>query len=193
MITDKTLLKTKFDQAVPYRDFVAMGEPMGHRPPWDERYSQLELTDEQAQLVKSFVRRMHVLCLTGTWCGDCALQGSAMQRIAAANPDVIDLRFIMREESHADLIVKTPINQGFRVPVTWFLAEDFEPVGWMGDRTLSRYRSMARKGLPDGGSIVLADPPADPVRQVLNEVMDEFERTQLLLRISPRMREIHGD
>ena len=193
MITDKTLLTTKFDQAVPYRDFVAMGEPMGHRPPWDERYSQLELTENQDRLVKSFVRKMHVLCLTGTWCGDCALQGSAMQRIAEANPDVIDLRFIMREESHADLIVKTPINQGFRVPVTWFLAEDFEPVGWMGDRTLSGYRSMARKGIPDGGSIVLAEPPADPVRAVLQEVLDEFERVQLLLRISPRLREIHGD
>jgi len=192
MITDKTLLTNKYEQAVPYRDFVAMGEPMGHRPPWDERYSQLELTADQDRLVKSFVRKMHVLCLTGTWCGDCALQGSAMQRIAEANPDVIDLRFIMREESHADLIVKTPINQGFRVPVTWLLAEDFEPVAWMGDRTLSRYRSMARKGVPDGDSIVLAEPPTDPVRAVLHEVLDEFERAQLLLRISPRLREIHG-
>ncbi len=192
MLMDKDLLAAKFDQALPYADFVAVGEPMGHRPPWDERYGRLELTPEQDARVKSFARKVNVLSLTGTWCGDCALQGSALQRVAEANPDKIDLRFIMREEAHADLIVKCPINQGYRVPVTWFLAEDMEPVGWFGDRTLSRYRSMARKAFP-GENIVLAEPPADPVRAVLDEVLDEFERVELLLRISPRLREVHND
>lgn len=194
MIMDRELLTRKFNEAVPYADFVARGEPEGHRPPWDQRYGQLELTDQQSALVQSFTRKMNVLCLTGTWCGDCALQGSAMQRIAEANPACIDLRFLLREDQHADLIVQAQINAGFRVPVTWFLAEDFEPVGAFGDRTLSRYRSMARKALPGGGAgVVLAEPPADPVREVLSEVLDEFERAQLVLRLSPRLREKHGD
>ena len=54
-----------------------------------------------------------------------------------------------------------------------------EPVSRIGDRTPSRYRSMARKALGDGA--VQAAPPADPVRAVLGEVLDEFERVQLLL------------
>ncbi len=193
MIADKTLLQAKFEEGLSYADFVALGEPEGHRPPWDQRYSQLELSPEQDGLVKSFTRRVNVLCLTGTWCGDCALQGSAMQRVAVAAGGVIDLRFILREDKHADLIVKAQINAGFRVPVTWFMAEDFEPVSWLGDRTLSRYRSMARKELPEEETAAFAAPPEDPVREVLAEVLDEFERVSLLLRLSTRFREKYGD
>jgi hypothetical protein len=194
MIHHKDLLQRKFDEALRYRDFVALGDADGHRPPWDERYGRLELSAEQRSLVAGFTRKINVLCLTGTWCGDCALQGSAMQRIADANPDCIDLRFILREEKHADLIVPAQLNGGFRIPVSWFMAEDFEPVSWFGDRTLSRYRSMARKaGLPPEQVAVLAEPSTDPVHEVMREMLDEFERAHLLLRLSTRFRQKYGD
>lgn len=193
MLLSAGILRPKFEQGLTYGDFVALGEPQGHRPPWDQRHGQLELEPAQRRLVESFRRQMNVLCLTGTWCGDCALQGSAMARIAEANPQVIRLRYLLRSETHADLVVKAPINAGFRVPVTWFMAEDFEPVSVFGDRTLSRYRSIARKQLPPRSANVHADPPADPVRAVLGEVLDMFERVQLLLLLSPRLRQLHGD
>jgi len=186
----EAFLRMKFEQGVDYETFVASGEPHGHRPQWDERYGRLALDERQRAVVDGFVRDMKVLCLTGTWCGDCALQGAAMQRIAEASPR-IELRFLPRSDEHADLIVPAQINAGFRVPVTWFLAEDFEPVSRFGDRTLSRYRSMARKAL--GDDFVPAPPPEDPVREVLREVLDEFERVQLLLRTSTRLRQRHGD
>lgn len=185
-------LRTTFEQGVPYEAFVASGAPEGHDGQWHTRYSQLELTADQRSLVEGFTRAMKILCITGTWCGDCALQGAAMQRIAEANP-LLNLRYVNRND-FPRLQMALPINAGYRVPVTFFMAEDFEPVARYGDRTLSRYRSMTRKALPDGGAgIVLADPPADPVREVLQEVLDEFERTQLLLRLSTRLREKHGD
>lgn len=185
-------LQAVFERGVPYQNFVASGASEGHDGQWHTRYSQLEPTGDQRSLVASFTRAMKVLCITGTWCGDCALQGSAMQRIAEANP-LVELRFVNRNE-YPRLQMALPINAGYRVPITFFMAEDFEPVSRFGDRTLSRYRSMARKALPDGGAgVVLAEPPADPVRAVLQEVLDEFERTQLLLRLSPRLREKHGD
>ncbi len=192
MLMDQTPLHTKFDQGLQYADFVALGQPEGHDHQWHQRYTQLELTPDQTALVHSFTREMNLLCLTGTWCGDCALQGSAIQRIAEAN-DKIHLRFILRCDEHADLIVKSQINAGFRVPVTWFLAEDFQPVGWFGDRTLSRYRSMARKALPPSETNHFPPPPIDPVREVLHEVLEQFERVQLLLRLSTRLRQIHND
>lgn len=191
MTQDKTLITQHFDQGLSYADFVALGEAEGHRPQWDQRYEQTALTAEQTDLIAGFTRKMHVLCLTGTWCGDCALQGAAMQRVAEANPDKIDLRFVLRSEQHAPLIVKSTINQGFRVPVTWWLAEDFEPVFSFGDRTLSRYRSMARKAL--GEASVQAAAPENPVTTVRDEVLDLFERAHLLLRLSGRLRQIHGD
>jgi hypothetical protein len=193
MLLDAEILQRKFDEAVPYAQLVAGGEPEGHRPPWDERYGQLELDAQQTALVSTFSRRMNVLCLTGTWCGDCALQGSAMARVAEASGRLIDLRFLPKHERHADLIVKAPINAGFRVPVTWLMAEDFEPVSVFGDRTLSRYRAMARKQLSPHDANVHAPPAADPVRQVLREVLGMFEQAQLLLRLSPRLRQKHGD
>jgi len=192
MIMDRDILKARFDEALSYADFVKLGEPEGHRPQWDQRYGQLELSAPQSELVRSFTRQMHILCLTGTWCGDCALQGSAMQRIAEANPASIDLRYLLRSEEQAELVVKAPINAGYRVPVTWFLAEDFEPVAWFGDRTLSRYRSIARKSLPPQETAAMPPAPADPVREVLQEVLDEFERVQLLLLLSPRLQALHG-
>lgn len=185
-------LKAVFEQGVAYPQFVASGAAEGHDGQWHTRYGQLEPTDGQRSLIAGFTRAMKVLCITGTWCGDCALQGAAMQRIAEANP-LIDLRFVNRND-YPRLQMALPINAGYRVPVTFFMAEDFEPVARFGDRTLSRYRSMARKALPEGGAgVVLAEPPGDPVRAVLQEVLDEFERTQLLLRLSPRLREKHAD
>ncbi|MFI4855169.1 MAG: thioredoxin family protein [Phycisphaerales bacterium JB065] len=185
-------LRAAFQQGVSYEQFVDSGAPEGHDAQWHTRYSQLELTPDQRHLIEGFTREMKVLCITGTWCGDCALQGAAMQRIAEANP-LIELRFLNRNDQ-PHLQMALPINAGYRVPVTFFMAEDFEPVARFGDRTLSRYRSMARKALPnDGAGVVLTDPPDNPVRTVLQEVLNEFERTQLLLRLSPRLRELHND
>lgn len=192
MLLNADFLRRKFDQGMSYADFVASGESQGHRPPWDQRYGQVELDGAQRSLVEGFTREMNVLCMTGTWCGDCALQGSALARVAEGNPGRIHLRYLLRHETHADLVTKAPINGGFRVPVTWMLAEDFEPVLVFGDRTLSRYRSIARKQLGDAASVP-APPPADPVREVLREVLDLVERAQLLLRLSPRLRHRHGD
>src|SRR4051794_18359509 len=147
MLMTADILKREFDKGVPFDQFVATGEAEGHRPQWDQRYNQLVLLPQQQALVQSFTRSMNILCLTGTWCGDCALQGASFARVAQANPEKINLRFIPRAEDHADLIVRNKINGGFRVPLTWLMAEDFEPCARMGDRTLSRYRSMARKAL----------------------------------------------
>lgn len=193
MLLDAETLRRKFDQGLTFEELVAAGEPLGHRPQWDERHTRVALDGEQSALVGSFTREMNVLCLTGTWCGDCALQGASMARIAEGNPSRVRLHFLPKREEHADLITRAPINAGFRVPLTWFMAEDFEPIHFFGDRTLSRYRSIARKQLPPGQANVLAAPPADPVREVLHEMLGMFERAQLLLRLSTRLRALHGD
>ncbi len=191
MLMNADILRQTFDQGMHYDEFVASGDPM-HQPQWHQRFEQLGLDEAQRELISGFQRTTNVLCLTGTWCGDCALQGAALQRIAEAAEGRINLRFVLRGDRFAELVVANQINQGYRVPVTWFMAEDFQPCSRIGDRSLSRYRSMARKALGDA-SPVLADPPADPVRAVLQEMIDEFERVELMLRLSPRLRELHGD
>ena len=194
MLMNSEILKREFDRALPFDEFVDRAES-GHQPQWRERYGRLELTVQQRALVDSFTREMYILCLTGPWCGDCALQGAAFARIADANSRKVHLRFLPRADEYVELIVPNQINAGFRVPLTWLMAEDFEPCARMGDRTLSRYRSMARKAFGDDPrqSNVLAPPPPDPVREVLHEVLDEVERIQLMLRLSTRLRQRHAD
>ena len=191
MLHEAAFLEQHFKSGMEYESFVGM-LPFDQQASWVQRHGQLELTGDQQELLGSFTRDMKILCLTGPWCGDCALQGAALGRIAASQPDRIQLRFLPRDDSFAELIVSSMINAGTRVTVTWIMAEDFEPCARIGDRTLSRYRSMARKALgPASG--VLAEAPEDPVRAVLEEMLQEVERVQWMLRLSPRLRERHGD
>ena len=73
MLMNQTdFLKTKFNQGLDYAGFVKLAQVEGQQMPWEQRYSQLALDAEQSGLVGGFTRKIHVLCLTGTWCGDCA-------------------------------------------------------------------------------------------------------------------------
>jgi len=108
------------------------------------------------------------------------------------NPEKVQLRFLPRDP-HADMMVRLKINSGYRVPVTFFCAEDGEPVSVFGDRTLSRYRAMAAKQLGPKSPPLGNDLPENPVREVLHEMLREVERVHLLLRTSARLRDMHGD
>ncbi len=185
------LPREKFPDALTFEQIVGQAAEEGRGEPWRDRYSLLELDADQHRLVASFTRDMNVLCMTGPWCGDCALQGAAMQRISEANPDRIHLRFLNRND-HAELQTQFPVNGGFRVPVTFFMSEDFHAVSIFADRSLSRYRSIARKAFGEDAPVVAAH-PENPVREVLNETLLEFERVHLILRLSTRLRQAHGD
>ena len=149
-------------------------------------------TPPQKKLLGSFVRKINVIALSGIWCGDCVQECPLIQRLAAGNPDKIDLRWIDRD-AHIDLQKTVAINGGNRVPVMVFCAEDYELVSWYGDRTLSRYRAVAQRN--PGPSCPLPGAPvdADEMAATLQDWLNEFERVHLLLRLSGRLRKIHGD
>ena len=79
------------------------------------------------------------------------------------------------------------------MPVAIFMAEDFEYCGTYGERPLSRYRALARKQLGESCEIAIAPPNADEHAATLQDWLNEFERIQLMLRISPRLRKKHND
>jgi len=82
---------------------------------------------------------------------------------------------------------------GQRVPTVAFLSEDFTPVLVYGDRTLSAYRAAATTqfgaSCPTGAVV----PPADVLAATCREWLEQFERVHLILRLSARLRERHGD
>lgn len=181
----------KFAAGLAYADFLERHGSDGDRQRWLELHDRVVFTPAQKQLLACFTRRMHVLCLAGTWCGDCVSQCPIFQRFAAETPS-IDLRFLDRDV-HADVQAALQINGGNRVPVLVFFSEDGVEAARYGERTLSKYRSIMHNQL--AGQCPSAVPnPADPLlAHVTQDWLNEFERIQWLLRLSPRLRQKHGD
>lgn len=183
--------RAKFEQALPYEEFLRRYGTDVHRERWRRVYEAVTLTPDQRQLLGGFQRDMKLLVLAGTWCGDCVNQCPVLQRIAEASPR-IELRLLERDE-HPDVREALSINRGYRIPMVVFLSEDFAEVARYGERTLSIYRQMAAERLGPACPVGVRPPGEDLLRQVTQEWLNEVERVQLLLRLSPRLRQRHGD
>jgi hypothetical protein len=188
---DATFLSEKFQQSLPYDRYLATGTDEQRRR-WQQFDELVKLNDAQSQLLASFTREMKLLVVSGIWCGDCVQQVPLIRRIADANPRRIDLRIVDRD-AHPDLRDRLHINGGHRVPVAIFMAEDFEPCSVFGERTLTRYRAIAQRQLGAACQTGIVPPDQDEVAATLQDWLDEVERVQLMLRLSPRLRQKHGD
>jgi thiol-disulfide isomerase/thioredoxin len=185
------LLQAKFEAALSYEDYVRTGTPEQQRR-WNAIYQAAGLSDPQRRLVEAMTRSMRLLVVSGIWCGDCVEQCPLLARIAEANPNRVFLRLLERDQ-HQDLSQRLRINQGDRVPMALLLAEDCAFCAAFGDRTLARYRALAAQRLGPACPIGLAVPPQEQLVATLQDWLNEIERVQLMLRLSPRLRQKHGD
>ena len=180
-----------YGRAFPYQDFLSRYGTDVHRQRWQAVYDRVRLDDAQQTMLRGFERGMHLFCLAGTWCGDCVSQGPILQRIAEAAPQV-GLRLADRDEEAA-LQDALALNAGRRIPVVLFLSEDFQECGRYGDRTLAVYRRMAHERLGDACPTGILPPGPDHLADLTADWLREVERVQLMLRLSPRLRAVHGD
>lgn len=177
----------KYSEGLTYENFLAHYANDAQKQRWQQVHGQVALTPAQRDLLGTFKRRMPVLCLAGAWCRDCMGQCPIFTHFVAAAP-VIELRFLDRDD-HADVQQELKINGGDRVPVLVFFSEDGHEVARYGERTLSQYRQLVRE-LGGHGSAV----PGDPLLvQITQDWLNEFERVQWILRLSPRLRKSHND
>lgn len=179
-----------FHAGRPYADFLARYGTDEQRAKWAAMHSRIDLTAAQKKLLASFKREMPVLVLAGAWCGDCVDQCPIFDHFAAL-ADVLQIRYFDRDDS-PQFAPHVKICGGARVPAVVFLSEDFQEIGRFGDRTLAKYRVIQEKVSGEAcstGLIVDASLQA----QVIQEWLDQFERAQLILRTSPRLRQKHGD
>jgi hypothetical protein len=191
--------RAAFASALPYPDYLDTAKP-NERTKWDAFATGVKLTQPQQALVRSFERRINVLVISGTWCGDCVQQVPILDAIARLHPATdlghrtpgIDFRLVDRDR-HAEFTSQFTICGGGRVPVILFLNEEFDFVALAGDRTLNRYRRMAAAKLGPSCPLPGAPVPADEVAAVTADWLDQFERVALLLRLSTKLRAHHGD
>ena len=180
-----------FAAALPYEAFLERHATPDQRARWDAVHARTALPAEARGLLAGFVRRMPVIVLAGAWCGDCVNQCPIFAHFAAATP-TIDVRFLDRD-ARPDIAAHWKVCGGQRVPVAAFFSEDFSPVLVYGDRTLSAYRAAAAASLGASCPTGLVAPAGDALAAVTGDWLREFERVQLMLRLSARLRQIHGD
>ena len=184
-------LVEQFASGIPYDRYVQTGTEEQQRR-WRQVHDAAVLNDQQKLLLGAFVREMKVLVFSGIWCGDCVEQGPLIHRISEGNPKKIDLRFVERPRG-AELIPELRINAGNRVPIVLFLSEDNEWCATAGDRTLNRYRAIALRKLGPSCPTGILPPEKAELEATLQDWLDEFERVQLMLRLTPRLRQKYGD
>ena len=184
-------LSSQFAVGLPYDRYLQSGSEEQQRR-WRQVYEAAKLSDAQRQLIAGFVREMKVLIFSGVWCGDCIEQCPLIYRIAEANPSKIDLRFIERPRD-GELVPELRINGGSRVPVVLFLSEDDEWCATAGDRTINRYRALALRKLGPSCSTGIVAPEKAELDATLGDWVNEVERVQLMLRLTPRLRQKYQD
>ena len=184
-------LFAKFADALPLPAFLTRYGSATDQSRWANALEATQLSDSQKQLLAPFKRETNVLVLAGAWCGDCVSQCPIFERIAEAAP-CIKVRFLDRDE-HADAQKQLQVNGGDRVPVAVFFSEDGFEVSRYGERTLAKYRSLAAQLSGETCATGLVK-GSDPLQvQIVQDWLNEFERVQWILRLSPRLRRKHGD
>jgi thiol-disulfide isomerase/thioredoxin len=190
-MTNTPYLVDQFASGLPYDRYVHTGTEEQQRR-WSQVYQAAFLTDAQKQLVGGFVREMKILVFSGIWCGDCVQQCPLIQRIAQQNSGKIDLRFVERLKER-ELTPELRINGGSRVPVVFFLSEDNEWCATAGDRTIHRYRALALSRLGPLCPTGIVAPEKEELDATLGDWVNEVERVQLMLRLTPRLRQKYQD
>jgi hypothetical protein len=181
----------QFASALPYEKYLQIGSEEQQRR-WTQVYDLVHLAPVQQQLVQGFERKMNVLVYSGIWCGDCVQQGPLLQHIVEGNAAKIDMRFVERLVG-TELPEDLRINGGSRVPVVMFFSEDWYWCATAGDRTVNRYRALAMSRLGPSCPTGIVAPEQHEVEATVADWLDEFERVQLMLRLTPRLREKYND
>lgn len=184
------LYRTHVARGLTYDAYVATGKE-AQVARWKTHEAAVVLDDAQRGLLAGFTRRMHLLVLSGVWCGDCARQGPILRAFEQASP-MVELRFLDRD-SNPELRDLLRIVGAARVPNTLILSEDGFLVDRLGDRMLATYRRMAADKLGPLCPIGIGAPSTDELRAITHELLDDLERAQLTLRLSPMLRERYGD
>jgi hypothetical protein len=196
----------KWGQGLLYADFIARYANDAQKQRWRQVHEQVALSPAQKSLLGSFTRPMPVLCLAGAWCGDCINQCPIFEHFAAIPPPLtkggpggvaedtplIQVRYLDRDE-HCDVQKTLQINAGNRVPVLVFFSDDGFEVARYGERTLSKYRQMMHDQTGPSCPTGIIVPGDSLLAQVTQDWLNEFERVQWLLRLSPRLRGMHND
>ncbi|MBL7662605.1 thioredoxin family protein [bacterium] len=182
--------KSYFELAQTYEEYLKTAEP-AHRARWDTFKSKITINSEQKAVLKSFIRELNILVMSGTWCGDCARQGPMFAQLEAINPK-LRFRFIDNKQN-PDLQNELRINGAEKVPVVVVLSEDYYEIARFGDRHLSVYRRKLISELGAACDPGIIPPSGEELSTEVTEWVNFLERAHALLRLAPLLRRRYND
>jgi thiol-disulfide isomerase/thioredoxin len=184
------LYKNSFNKGLKFTDYLDTGTEI-QKEKWENYSKVTKISDAQIYEIKEFKREMNIFCLSGIWCGDCMRQGPILEKIAKESSK-INLHFF-ENEAFSEIRDEVRIIGGTRVPVIIICSEDFLEVTRFGDRTLSTYERKAKRELGNACDAGLVPPKEEEMLKESTEWFNVIKRAQLMLRLSPSLREKHND
>jgi thiol-disulfide isomerase/thioredoxin len=184
------LFSEHFNKGLDFQSYINSGAP-AHTDRWHKAYNNTLLSEDQKKFLATFVRKINILVISGTWCGDCVRQCPIIAKIAENCP-TMQLKFL-DNQANPELANELRIHGASRVPVAVVLSEDFFEVSRFGDRTLSSYRRKAEKEAGVACDTGLIPTTSNDLEQEISEWIAHFERAHLLLRTSGLLRQRYND
>jgi len=182
---------TTWNAGLSYTDFLKKYASPDQLRRWNATFQEIKLTPDQISLLQGFQRDMCVAVVSGAWCGDCIQQCPIFEAFSQQT-ERLKIRYFDRDDQ-SHLADELSICGGRRVPSVLFMSEDGAPCGRYGDRTLAKYRDAASSLMGTACPTGLISVETSLQSAVIKEWLEQFERVQLMLRLSPRLRQKHGD
>jgi hypothetical protein len=177
-----------FAEALPYALFLDRYANPAQRERWQAIHARFSLTVDQ--WICSLVFRAE--CQFFAWRELGAVTASTTTRFL-----IISLSLRLRSTFASWIVMPDPKSAlcwpSTAVTVLVFLSEDWFEVAWCGDRPLSTYRRMAAERLGLAYLTELVPSLAEAIATITAEWLDESERSQLILWLSPQLQTRYGD
>jgi len=178
----------RWTQGLPWDSFLKQKAQGQEEERWQNRLSQIVVPESVTARLQRMNRILRLRILASTWCGDCWEHCPILEAFSRVNPQ-IETRYLdrdMNEEVQSEL----KINGGMRVPVVVAFSEDGHEVARYGERPHASYeRLMIQAGLLPG---VPLRSSSEHQLALVHDWLREVERWQWILRLSPRLRRLHG-
>ncbi|MHA2276352.1 MAG: thioredoxin family protein [Candidatus Kariarchaeaceae archaeon] len=169
--------------------------PEDQRNNWKEYHNKIKLDSNLETLLKSPALPINIIVFSGSWCPECALAGSILDKMATVS-SFITLHFIDREGIPTVYENFMP-NGDKRVPVILFTSEDFFIVTMWMERSSKKYellwkviqktKSLAKQEVFDELAKTYKENENLIVQSTIDEITAELIRTIGTVNYSTRL------
>jgi len=134
--------KSIFDSGKDYPAWLAAAESADQRARMEAGLKNLSLPAPLAGLLRALPRPVHVIAIAEDWCGDVVRHVPALQKLAAAGPN-LKVRYISREQ-HPQVFIRFLTNGGEAIPKFIFVSEAWVECGNWGPMPAACRELIAR-------------------------------------------------